>query len=98
MNAAQQFLIDQCILEFNAYVQSLDGKHVGMQTTKNTNWVCDEMMAYMQQRSPSHVSQTSLIDVLEIYCSADSQLTKQCIRQGFEDSTFWSSSRRSFNI
>ena len=59
MNAAQQFLIDQCILEFNAYVQSLDGKHVGMQTTKNTNWVYDEMMAYMQQRSPSHVSQTS---------------------------------------
>ena len=88
MNAAQQFLIDQCILEFNAYVQSLDGKHVGMQTTKNTNWVYDEMMAYMQQRSPSHVSQTSLIDVLEIYCSADSQLTKQCIRQGLKTVRF----------
>ena len=59
-----------------------------MQTTKNTNWVYDEMMAYMQQRSPSHVSQTSLIDVLEIYCSADSQLTKQCIRQGLKTVRF----------
>lgn len=88
MNVAQQFLIDQCIQEFNAYVQSISDNPVRKSSMRNHNWVHDEMMSYMHQRSQPSDSHASVIDVLEIYCSAESQLTNQCIRQGLRTIRF----------
>ena len=87
MNTAQHFLIEQCIQEFNAYVQSLDDKSRPSVSSTKSNWVYDEMMQYLKKHGHQH-RQRSLIDVLEVYCSSESQLTKQCIRQGLKTVRF----------
>ena len=47
-----------------------------------TNWVADEMWKYFQQKGYSqyHLGKNSRCDLVEVYCSHNSQLTRQCIR------------------
>ena len=59
------------------------------QKTEYPNWVYEEMHQYFQSRNPNmHPQQMkeylgkSRIDVLEVYCSQESQLTHQCGRLG----------------
>ena len=50
------------------------------------NWVAKEMWGYMKRRGfldkPKEYHRTSRSDLLEVYCSSDSELTKQCLKEG----------------
>ena len=47
-----------------------------------TNWVADEMWKYFQEKGYNqyHLGKTSRCALVEVYCSHDSQLTRQCLR------------------
>ena len=80
-------MLEDSMLEFNAFIQM-----IGQETSESIsthdhqpNWVYLEMQQYFSQQGVqdlSTVKSNNRCDVLEIYCSSDSQLTKQCIRQG----------------
>lgn len=47
-----------------------------------SNWVADEMWKYFQKKGYNqyHLGKASRCDLVEVYCSHNSQLTRQCIR------------------
>lgn len=47
-----------------------------------SNWVADEMWKYFQEKGYNqyHLGKASRCDLVEVYCSHNSQLTRQCIR------------------
>ena len=52
----------------------------------NTNWVANEMWGYLKKKGfldrDQRYIQKDACDLLEVYCSQDSQLTKQCLLNG----------------
>lgn len=96
---AETFLIEQCIREYNHFHNNPGNNNhpvfVG-QTRQpyQQNMILKEMMQFGVSNGwiakdgsligPQHPG----IDSLEIYCSSESQLTKQCIRQGLRAMRF----------
>ena len=90
---AETFLIEQCIREYNHFLdnpgQNKQPDHVDLpRQPYRQNLILQEMIQYGV--SQGWITKEGIlvgpkypgIDSLEIYCSSDSQLTKQCIRQG----------------
>ena len=80
-------LLEESMNEFNAYIQSVghDTEDCFIESDFKHNWVYQEMQQYLFQRGVQGklmCHSGSRCDVLEVYCSSDSQLTKQSIRQG----------------
>ena len=69
-NCAETFMIDQCIEEIN-HAFSMMGIDIDKSEPLN-NWVYHEMKQYLKHRK--RLTRTP-IDVLEVYCSSDSNLT-----------------------
>ena len=90
---AEKSFLQQCVNETNAYIHS-EGSHHGWgnifetEDTQGRNWVAEEMKNYFRRQGYKGRGVTvpskprSKCELLEIYCSADSQLTKQSLRQG----------------
>ena len=77
-------MIEQVIDEYNSFMSFLD-RHPCIPTNKHVqsdNWVFQEMLDFFSQQNHNPRSSRSQLDVLEIYCSADSRLTQQCQNQG----------------
>ena len=88
---AESFMIERCIQETNLHLQHL-GKPAELSAyvqtlCKGDNWVYQEMQDYFRKHSAQRCH-ASRLDVLEVFCSKDSQLTKQCIRQGMTAQRF----------
>ena len=92
---AQTFLIDQCIQEYNQYAEALgqstwDPQQAIMRNPITDNQITHEIIEYGVDKSWLDAFGNFLtpespgIDLLEVYCSADSQLTGQSIRQGLK--------------
>ena len=96
---AETFLIEQCIREYNLFLDNPG--HIKQSEPVDPprqpyrqNPILQEMIQYGV--SQGWISQDGNlvgpkypgIDSLEIYCSSDSQLTKQCIRQGLRAMRF----------
>ena len=81
---AQTLMIDQVVEEYNAYMSSLGKEKYPVQRSSvvSSNWVFCEMMQYFSQHGHNPGHSRSSLDVLEVYCSADSRLTSQCQQQG----------------
>ena len=70
----------QCISEYQQFMQDI---HVSDPIArKNQNTVLLEMLEYAKHPKHARAPQSGQIDVLEIYCSGESELTKQGRRQG----------------
>ena len=96
---SETFLIEQCIREYNQYLQNPGSERFSCHTAHvrkphQSNKILQELVQYgvshgwIPQKGDLIGSQTPGIDSLEIYCSSDSQLTKQCIRQGLRAMRF----------
>lgn len=90
----QGHMIDQVCKGLNAYIHYMgncSGTH-SFDSPGGRNWVLDEMKAYMDKKG--HVigknrhRSIHAIDILEIYCSEDSQITKQGDRQNMKTMRF----------
>ena len=79
MSPSEQLMLDRAIQEINSVLDT--GKYP-THTNHTNNWIYDEMTQYMKSRKQSHNTVRSHIDVLEVYCSANSQLTHQNIQLG----------------
>ena len=81
---AQTLMIDQVVEEYIAYMSSLGKEKYPVQRSSvvSSNWVFCEMMQYFSQHGHNPGHSRSSLDVLEVYCSADSRLTSQCQQQG----------------
>ena len=81
----RQFLA-VCHEEIQGYILR-EGNHVSDKGKQHhhhkTNWVADEMWEYFSKKgyNQTHLEKSSKCDLIEIYCSQDSQLTRQCIRE-----------------
>ena len=53
-----------------------------------SNWVYDELKQYAARHGSSVRRPPSKLDVLEIYCSSESELTRQCQQQGLRSIRF----------
>ena len=90
---AEKAFLQQCVNEIHEYIHS-EGNHHGWENifetedTQGKNWVAEEMKNYFHRQGYTGRGVTvpskprSKCELLEIYCSADSQLTKQSLRQG----------------
>ena len=87
---AQTLMIDQVIEEYNAYMLGLGKEKYPVQRSPvvSSNWFFCEMMQYFSQHGHNPVNSRSSLDVLEVYCSADSRLTSQCQQQGLRTLRF----------
>ena len=87
---AETDFLTKCIHENNSFLESLITSEDQIMGTQHVaNWVHEEMIQYMaSQGFDPDKKHTPLIDVLEVYCSADSQLTKQCLRRGLRAMRF----------
>ena len=83
-------MIDQVIEEYNAYMLGLGKEKYPVQRSSvvSSNCFFCEMMQYFSQHDHDPVNSRSSLDVLEIYCSADSRLTSQCQQQGLRTLRF----------
>ena len=82
-NPAQTLMIDQVIDEYNMFM-SHNGQHhksVRSHAMPEKNWVFEEMMEFFSNHHDDPKVTRSTLDVVEVYCSADSRLTQQCQRQ-----------------
>jgi hypothetical protein len=91
----QGFMIEKCIQEYQQYILMI-GKNRQPEKTDTSrdpfrdNPMFAEMLQYGHEHgwiSPDGIllgTQTPGVDLLEVYCSSDSQLTHQCIRQGLK--------------
>ena len=81
---AQTLMIDQVVEEYIAYMSSLGKEKYPVQRSSvvSSDWVFCEMMQYFSQHGHNPGHSRSSLDVLEVYCSADSRLTSQCQQQG----------------
>jgi hypothetical protein len=88
-------LIEQCIQEYNQYAEALgqstwDPQQAIMRNPITDNQITHEIIKYGVDKSWLDAFGNFLtpespgIDLLEVYCSADSQLTGQSIRQGLK--------------
>jgi len=90
---AEKSFLQQCVNVINENIHS-EGNHHGWDNIFETedmgkrNWVHEEMQqhfvnkGYMGRGVTVPANPPPKCDLLEIYCSSDSQLTKQCLRQG----------------
>ena len=96
---AETFLIEQCIREYNLFLdnpgQNKQPDHVDLpRQPYRQNTILQEMIQYGVSQGWITKDGTLVgpkypgIDSLEIYCSSDSQLTKQFIRQGLRAMRF----------
>ena len=87
---AQTLMIDQVIEEYNAYMLGLGKEKYPVQRSPvvSSNCFFCEMMQYFSQHGHNPVNSRSSLDVLEVYCSADSRLTSQCQQQGLRTLRF----------
>ena len=86
-------LLQSSIDEFNAYVEQI-GLHADQTQNPKPNRIWKEMNdfgkrhGYLSFKGEVLCSQKPFYDLLEVYCSSESQLTKQCIRQGMKAKRF----------
>ena len=99
MTPAQTFLIEQCIQEYNLYTQgfgqsSFAAENPVKQIPLKDNPIRQEFLLYgikkgwLNKHGFSDKTVQPGIDLLEVYCSADSQLTNQSIRHGLKARRF----------
>ena len=66
----------------NAYDPMLEvGVGENIYLARENNWVAQDIWGYLKQRVPSRLAQNRY-DLLEVYCSPDSELTSQARAQG----------------
>ena len=98
-SSAQTFMIEQCIREYNQYVSKLGNSKFLLTASSSrdpyqTNSVLQEMIQFGIQKGWIDKSGKLLgpqqpgIDLLEVYCSSESQLTGQSIQQGMRAKRF----------
>ena len=90
MDPAQNLMIERSIHELNTFME-----HHGLgrsaklkQENHVSNWVYDELEQYSARHGSSVRRPSSKLDVLEIYCSSESELTRQCQQQGLRSIRF----------
>ena len=82
---AQRNILQSFVEMYNIHSE---GNHHGFgETCKASqygeNLIAKEMWGYMKQKGYQiHQAPSKCCELMEIYCSSDSQLTKQCIREG----------------
>ena len=90
MDPAQNLMIERGIQELNTFMEqhSLNKNTQVKQEDHVSNWVHDELRQYAVRHGSSVRRSSSKIDVLEIYCSSESELTRQCQHQGLRSIRF----------
>ena len=78
-------LIEQCIHEINSFLES-PLMSTNIPENSSQNWIRVEMMQYMIQHKTK--TQYPKIDLLEVYCSSDNQLTNQGNNMQFRSMRF----------
>ncbi len=84
LTCSQSRMITQACEEFNAYVENSNVAHsleINFAMDQKENWVLNELKEYMKKHPP-HKTPRGRLDLLEIYCSDDSQLNQQGKKQG----------------
>ena len=86
-SAIETSLLERCVEEYNAFVKTMNSEVCA--SVSETNPILQEMRVFSFQHGfdPSVHNQPRL-DVLEVYCSSESQLTQQCLRQGLRAKRF----------
>ena len=98
-SSAQTFMIEQCIREYNQYVSTLGHSKYPSTVSSSrdpyqTNSILQEMIQFGMHKGWIDKSgklvgpQQPGIDLLEVYCSSESQLTGQSIQQGMKAKRF----------
>lgn len=98
-SSSQTFMIEQCIREYNQYALALGHSKFPLTASSSRdpyqeNSILQEMIQYGIHRGWIDESGKLLgpqqpgIDVLEVYCSSESQLTGQSIQQGMKAKRF----------
>jgi len=90
MDPAQNLMIERSIHELNTLMEQHGrGKSAKLkQEHQMSNWVYDELKQYAARHGSSVRRPSSKLDVLEIYCSSESELTRQCQHQGLRSIRF----------
>lgn len=90
----QGHMISQVCEGLSAYIHYMgkcSGNH-SSKTHRKPNWVLKEMQEYMREKGherwKGHPRRNPNIDVLEIYCSEESQITQQGEKQGIKTVRF----------
>ena len=87
---SEAFFLDKCIQEVNQYLSNMivpDEDY--LLNAQKSNWVLKEMEQYFQEHgSDLWASQVPGIDLLEVYCSSESQLTHQSLKQNLRAMRF----------
>ena len=86
-SSIETLLLEQCVNEYNAFVKTMNCEIC--QHAHDVNPILQEMREFFFQHGfdPCAHHQPRL-DVLEVYCSCESQLTNQCLRQGLRAKRF----------
>ena len=94
MNPVQADMIEQCVEEFESFFQALNRhtlQDVDLNEDVKTNPIWQEMQdrfALLSKKYPLVTRKNCQIDVLEVYCSAESNLTAQCTGRDLKSMRF----------
>ena len=90
MDPAQHMTIERSLQELNQFLEHHSLSYVGNDKAPChvSNWVYDELRQYVEKHGSSFRQSGSRLDVLEIYCSSDSELTRQCQQHGLRATRF----------
>ena len=95
----QGFMIEKCIQEYQPYILMI-GKNRQPEKTDLIRDPCQDNSIFLEMMQYGHEHcwispdgtlmgpKTPGVDLLEVYCASDSQLTHQCIRQGLKAMRF----------
>ena len=94
MDSSQTAMIESCIKEYNHYFQNLGKRKcndVDCEEPSRDNPIWHEMMdrfEVLKEKHPHRRISNSQLDVLEVYCSSESNLTKQCLGRDLKSMRF----------